>query len=78
MNTFPTYHRMVKELLRITGAKNITSLCKLTGIEDSVFSNMLSGKSQISAGTILRLHEITHIPVAQIRELCNRPLGGYV
>ena len=53
--------------------KNDTELAKVLGLTPPTVSNIRNGRKEVGATLILRAHEVTDIPVAEIRKLLASP-----
>lgn len=61
--------RLFAEIAREHGLRFDAELARLLCVSKTMISRLRAGTVQITPGIILRIHEITGMPVATIREL---------
>ena len=61
--------KLLDYIKKIHKLKTDAELSRLIELAPPTISKIRSGKVNVSAETILKIHESTHLPVAQIRKL---------
>lgn len=64
-----TPHKLLDAVIAQRGLKNDAALAASLQLAPPVISKTRTGRLQVGASLILRLHEVFGMPVAEIREL---------
>lgn len=71
----PTYNpiKFINAISRIMEVKNDAALARALGYHPAVICKLRKRSFGISAENILRIHEVTGIPVKELREMMGAP-----
>ena len=64
-------HKLLDHVLKVTGIKNDAVLSRKLEIAPPVLSKIRHGQLKLGASLILKIHELTDIPVKQIKEMAG-------
>jgi DNA-binding transcriptional regulator YdaS (Cro superfamily) len=60
-------------ILKRTGVKNDRALARLIDVDPCSLSNMRAGRAGMGPTILLRVHEATAIPIAELKALAGCP-----
>lgn len=67
----PVYdpNRLLNALWALFNIRNDAALCRLLEVSASVISKVRHGRLPLGAALLIRIHEVTHISIRELRDL---------